>query len=82
MRNLGPTELIIILVMVIVIFGAGKLANLGGAMGKGVKDFREAVRDESTKPDEEVASATARGAGSAVAATESRSKEKEGDQEV
>jgi sec-independent protein translocase protein TatA len=43
--NLGPTELILILVIVIAIFGAGKLANLGGALGKGVKDFRAAVRD-------------------------------------
>jgi sec-independent protein translocase protein TatA len=43
--NLGPTELILILVIVIAIFGAGKLANLGGALGKGVKDFRSAVRD-------------------------------------
>ena len=43
--NLGPTELIIILLIVIAIFGAGKLANLGGALGKGVKDFRSAVQE-------------------------------------
>ena len=45
MPNLGPTELILILVIVIAVFGAGKLANLGGALGKGVKDFRSAVQD-------------------------------------
>lgn len=45
MPNLGPTELILILVIVIVIFGAGKLANLGGALGKGIKDFRTAVKE-------------------------------------
>jgi len=45
MPHLGPTELIIILVIVIAIFGAGKLASLGGALGRGVKDFRSAVRD-------------------------------------
>lgn len=59
MPNLGPTELIIILLIVIAIFGAGKLANLGGALGKGVRDFRSAVKDsraeeedtESEKPE-------------------------------
>lgn len=45
MPNLGPTELIIILVIVILIFGAGRLAGLGGALGKTVKDFRQAVQD-------------------------------------
>ena len=57
MPNLGPTELIIILVIVIAIFGAGKLANLGGALGKGVKDFRSAVRDGSQDDEEGAADA-------------------------
>jgi sec-independent protein translocase protein TatA len=47
MPHLGPTELIIILVIVLAIFGAGKLGSLGGALGKGVRDFRKSVRDES-----------------------------------
>ena len=45
MPNLGPTELILILLIVIAVFGAGKLANLGGALGKGVKDFRSAMKE-------------------------------------
>ncbi len=45
MPHLGPTELIIILVIVLAIFGAGRLASLGGALGKGVKDFRSAMGD-------------------------------------
>lgn len=53
MPNLGPTELIIILVIVIAIFGAGKLANLGGALGKGVKDFRQAVEEGQKQEDEQ-----------------------------
>jgi sec-independent protein translocase protein TatA len=59
--NLGPTELIIILVIVVAIFGAGKLANLGGALGKGVKDFRSAVREgrEEDQPEEPVSPASA-----------------------
>ena len=46
MPQLGPWELIIILVIVIAIFGAGKIAGLGGALGKGMKDFRSAVAEE------------------------------------
>jgi sec-independent protein translocase protein TatA len=47
--RLGPLELVIILAIIIAIFGAGKLASLGGALGKGVKDFKAAVKDEETK---------------------------------
>jgi sec-independent protein translocase protein TatA len=48
MPKIGPWELVIILVIVIAIFGAGKLAGLGGALGKGVKEFREAVKPEES----------------------------------
>jgi sec-independent protein translocase protein TatA len=44
---LGPWELGIILVIVLAVFGAGKLSQIGGALGKGVKEFRLATRDES-----------------------------------
>jgi sec-independent protein translocase protein TatA len=56
MPNLGPTELIIILVIVIIIFGAGKISGLGGALGKTVSDFRKAVK-EGQKEDENAESA-------------------------
>jgi sec-independent protein translocase protein TatA len=48
MFGLGTTELIIILVLVLVIFGAGKLPEIGGALGKGIRSFRKAAgeRDE------------------------------------
>lgn len=45
MPNIGPFELIIILVIVLIIFGAGKLADIGGALGKGIKEFRKASKD-------------------------------------
>ncbi len=47
--RIGPLELAIILLIVIAVFGAGKLASLGGALGKGVKDFRAAMKDEEAK---------------------------------
>ncbi len=46
MPTLGPTELIIILLIVLFVFGAGHLADLGGALGRGIRDFRKALREE------------------------------------
>ncbi len=40
--RLGPMELIIVLVIVMVIFGVGKLPQIGGAMGKAIREFRHA----------------------------------------
>jgi sec-independent protein translocase protein TatA len=55
MPTLGVPELIIILVIVLIVFGAGKLADIGGALGKGIKEFRKATKDaeEATKEVEE-----------------------------
>jgi sec-independent protein translocase protein TatA len=46
--HLGPLELIIILVIIIIIFGVGRLPEVGGAIGKGIREFRKA----STEADE------------------------------
>jgi sec-independent protein translocase protein TatA len=45
MFGLGTTELIIILILVLVIFGAGKLPQVGGALGKGLRNFKDGVKD-------------------------------------
>ena len=45
MPHLGPTELVIILVLCLVLFGAGKLADVGGALGKSIREFRKASDD-------------------------------------
>jgi sec-independent protein translocase protein TatA len=47
MPSLGPTELIIILVIVMLVFGAGKLTEVGKSLGQGIKEFRHSVQDES-----------------------------------
>ncbi len=44
--RVGPTELIIILVIVMIIFGVGRLADVGGAMGKAIREFRKGQLDE------------------------------------
>jgi len=47
---LQPTHLIIILIIVLVLFGPGKLTGLGGALGKGIKEFKEAIKPDSAPP--------------------------------
>ena len=47
---LQPTHLIIILIIVLVLFGPGKLTGLGGALGKGIKEFKEAIKSDSGPP--------------------------------
>jgi sec-independent protein translocase protein TatA len=39
----GPFELVIILVIVVLIFGVGKLPEVGGALGKGIREFKTNV---------------------------------------
>lgn len=55
MPTVGPTELIVILVIVLVIFGAGRLSEVGSALGKTVRGFKEATTEEEVekKPDRE-----------------------------
>ena len=45
MFGLGTQELLIILVLVLVIFGAGKLPQVGGALGKGIRNFKSGIKD-------------------------------------
>lgn len=45
MPNIGITELIIILVIALVIFGPKKLPELGQSLGRGIKEFRSATRE-------------------------------------
>lgn len=49
MGGLGVPELLIILVIVVVVFGASRIADIGGAMGKGIREFRRGVHDEDEK---------------------------------
>ena len=44
--KLGTTEIILIIVLALVLFGGSKLAGLGGALGKSIKDFKSAVKED------------------------------------
>ena len=50
----GVTELIIILVIVLVLFGAKRLKNVGSDLGSAVKGFRTSMKDEETKPNDQI----------------------------
>lgn len=43
MFDLGPGELIIVLLIVILVFGPGRLSKLGGDLGSGIRSFREGL---------------------------------------
>ena len=46
--RIGPTELIIVLVIVMIIFGVGKLPEIGGAMGKALREFKKTQSDDGS----------------------------------
>jgi sec-independent protein translocase protein TatA len=52
MFGLGTQELIIILVLVLVIFGAGKLPQVGGALGQGLRNFKKGIKDDEEEQKE------------------------------
>lgn len=52
MFGLGTTELIIILVLVMIIFGAGKLPQVGGALGKGLRNFKDGIKEGNEEKSE------------------------------
>ena len=51
--RLGTTEIILIVVLALVLFGGGKLAGVGKALGKSIKDVKHEVKEDDDKQDEE-----------------------------
>lgn len=52
MFGIGMSELVIILIIVLIIFGAGKLPEIGKGLGKGIKNFKNAVAGNDDENDE------------------------------
>lgn len=50
--RMGPWEIGLILVIILIIFGVGKLPQVGGAIGKGLRSFRQAQRGEEEEEEE------------------------------
>ena len=58
--NLGPPELIIILVIVIVLFGVGRIGKIAGELGSGIRAFKEGIQgdDEKKEPEKKAVNET------------------------
>jgi sec-independent protein translocase protein TatA len=52
MPNIGPVEIIIVLVIVLIIFGPKRLPDLGRSMGRGMREFKDSVTGSSKDNDE------------------------------
>jgi sec-independent protein translocase protein TatA len=53
MPNIGPTELIIVLVIVLVIFGPKKLPGLGRSLGTGMREFKDSITGANKNDDDD-----------------------------
>ena len=51
MPNIGPMEIMIVLVIALVVFGPKRLPELGKSVGKGIREFRGSVSGEHPDPD-------------------------------
>jgi sec-independent protein translocase protein TatA len=57
MPTFGPTELIIILVILVVLFGAGRIGKIGGELGQSIREFRKGLSndDQASQASEDLA---------------------------
>ncbi len=56
MPRIGPLEIVIVLVIILIIFGVGRLPEVGGGIGKGLREFRSGLKggdDEEKKEESE-----------------------------
>jgi sec-independent protein translocase protein TatA len=53
MPSIGMPELLIILAIVVILFGVGRLGEAGGALGKGIREFRKSVEGDYDEPPKE-----------------------------
>lgn len=58
MFRMGPWEIGLILLIVLIVFGVGKLPQIGGAIGKGIRQFRKAQQGEDDTEEKPEASKT------------------------
>lgn len=49
----GPTELILIIVLVVLLFGVGRISKIAGELGSGIRSFRKGLQDDSDQTDKE-----------------------------
>jgi sec-independent protein translocase protein TatA len=47
----APSHLLVMLLVILVIFGPSKLGDVGGALGKGIRDFKRAINETDSRPE-------------------------------
>jgi sec-independent protein translocase protein TatA len=50
--RIGPTELVLILVIVILLFGVGRIGKISGEIGSAIKNFRKGIQEDEPKKEE------------------------------
>jgi sec-independent protein translocase protein TatA len=51
LRGIGPLEIILILVVVMIVFGVGRLPEVGSGLGKGIREFKKQLTNDNDKVD-------------------------------
>jgi sec-independent protein translocase protein TatA len=59
----GPQELIIVLVIIIILFGVGRIGKIAGELGQGIRAFKKGLSDEELAEKEEVKTEASAGTG-------------------
>ena len=49
MGNIGATELLVIALIAVLLFGAGRIADIGKGLGQGIKNFKQGLKDEESE---------------------------------
>jgi sec-independent protein translocase protein TatA len=47
----APSHLLLLLLVIVVIFGPSRLGDIGGALGKGIRDFKRAINESENTPE-------------------------------
>lgn len=60
MGNIGPGELVIIALIALLLFGAGRIADIGKGLGQGIKNFKKGLKEEGEPGDKSAAASDAK----------------------
>ncbi len=52
MGNVGPTEILLIALVALLLFGAGRIADIGKGLGQGIKNFKQGLKEASDLDDD------------------------------
>jgi sec-independent protein translocase protein TatA len=68
MGNVGPFQIIIVLGLALLLFGAGRIADIGKGLGEGIRNFKRGIKDEDDPPPKQLPKKGSKAAKAAKAA--------------